>query len=283
MAISTRIKEAINSGLSGLNLELETLTSKKNELERINRLEKKGQFKDAIYEPCQNMVNFDASKIIDAYSKNIAEIANLNDPIGNKVGYDPTNTFFNAPDAEILYLMVRAHQPKRIIEIGCGSSTRISRRAISDGGFACQLVAIDPQPRNEISDLVDVVIRKRLEEVDDLSIFQTLTAGDILFIDSSHECRIGNDVAQIFCRIIPALAPGVIVHVHDIFLPYEYPVDWALSEWYWGEQYLLQMLLASNAYEVLWPGHYVQKTRPELSKDLPFMSNGRAQSFWFRR
>ena len=283
MAISTRIKEAINSGLSGLNLELETLTRKKNELERINRLEKKSHFKDAVYAPCQNMVEFDARKIIDAYSHNVAEIATLNDPIGNKVGYDPTNTFFNAPDAEILYLMVKSHQPKRIIEIGCGSSTRISRRAISDGGFACQLVAIDPQPRNEISDLVDVVIRKRLEEVDDLSIFQTLTAGDILFIDSSHECRIGNDVAQIFCRIIPALPPGVIVHVHDIFLPYEYPVDWALSEWYWGEQYLLHMLLISNAYEVLWPGHYVQKIRPELAKDLPFMSKGRAQSFWFRR
>ena len=74
-----------------------------------------------------------------------------------------------------------------------------------------------------------------------------LGAGDILFIDSSHTVRIGGDVVHLFCEVIPRLAPGVIVHVHDIYLPYEYPRAWVEQlRWYWAEQYLLQALLAGN-------------------------------------
>ena len=104
---------------------------------------------------------------------------------------------------------------------------------------------------------------------------------DILFIDSSHEVRVANDVAKLFCVTIPSLAPGVVIHVHDIFLPFDYPEPLCTDYSCWGEQYMLQMLLQGCARKVLWPGYYVQRMRPELCTHLPFVANGRAQSFWF--
>ncbi|WP_235754343.1 class I SAM-dependent methyltransferase [Ruegeria pomeroyi] len=131
-------------------------------------------------------------------------------------------TAITTPDAEALYLMIRRYQPRRVIEVGCGNSTRITRQAALDGGLETEITAIDPWPRADIAGVVDRFEQARLEEVDP-AVFAALEADDVLFIDSSHQVRMSNDVAHLFCRIIPALAPGVVIHVHDVFLPYEYP------------------------------------------------------------
>jgi hypothetical protein len=114
---------------------------------------------------------------------------------------------------------------------------------------------------------------------------ETLGAGDILFIDTTHEVAPANDVAYLYGRLLPRIRPGVIVHIHDIFLPYEYPLGWVKDLGYsWGEQYILQaMLTSSDAWEVLWPGYYLQRTLPELESHFPRISGRMAQSFWMRK
>jgi hypothetical protein len=96
--------------------------------------------------------------------------------------------------------------------------------------------------------------------------FEALNAGDILFIDSTHVARTGSDVVHEYLEILPRLRPGVLVHIHDIFLPFEYPRDWIMeARFFWNEQYLLQALLAhSRAFEVIWPGYLMHRERPEV-------------------
>ncbi|MEM7321080.1 MAG: class I SAM-dependent methyltransferase, partial [Pseudomonadota bacterium] len=95
--------------------------------------------------------------------------------------------------------------------------------------------------------------------------------------------RMSNDVAHLFCRIIPALKPGVVIHVHDVFLPYEYPKRFFYDCPGWGEQYMLHALMQTDAYELLWPGYFLQMARPDAVDALPFLAAGRAQSFWIRK
>ena len=206
----------------------------------------------------------------------------LKDPARNQTGYRPGNGYYDSPDADALYLMVRRHKPKHVIEVGCGNSTRVTRQAIIDGELTTTITAIDPYPRADIAHVVDRFEQKRLEDVDP-ALFSELEAGDILFIDSSHVVRMSNDVAHLFCRIIPALKPGVVIHVHDVFLPYEYPKRFFYDCPGWGEQYMLHALLQSGAYEMLWPGYFLQQARPDAVEALPFLKDGRAQSIWVRK
>jgi hypothetical protein len=178
--------------------------------------------------------------------------------------------------------MIRRFAPKKVVEVGCGNSTRVTRQAILDAGLNTRLVAIDPCPRTDIDHLVDDFVQARVETAAS-ELFSDLESGDILFIDSSHEVRAGNDVAHLFCRVIPMLAPGVVIHVHDIFLPYEYPKQFFFGYPSWGEQYVLHALISSGGYEILWPGHYIQRSRPDAAEALPFLQEGVAQSFWIRK
>ena len=114
------------------------------------------------------------------------------------------------------------------------------------------------------------------------ALFAQLEAGDCLFIYSSHVVRVRNDVAHLFCRIIPALRPGVVIHVHDVFLPYEYPKRFFYDCPGWGEQYMLHALLQGDGYEVLWPGYSLQQERPDAVDALPFLARGPPPRFWMR-
>jgi hypothetical protein len=169
-------------------------------------------------------------------------------------------------DALALYGFVATTNPRTYLEVGSGYSTSFARRAIDDGKLRTKIISIDPHPRAEIDAVCDQVIRSPLEAVD-LSIFKDLQAGDILFIDSSHRCFMNSDVTVLFLEVLPNLPPGVLVHVHDIFLPYDYPAGWA--ERYYAEQYLLSCyLLAGYAkFEVELPNYFVTN-HGDLSKIL---------------
>ncbi len=136
-----------------------------------------------------------------------------------------TQDWFPGLDAAAAYALVRRERPARIIEVGSGHSTRFLLRAIRDGGFSCAVTCIDPAPRADISALPVTAIRKTLQQAG-LAPFAALQAGDVLFIDSSHILMPGSDVDLLLNKVIPTLPAGVWIHVHDIFLPEDYPVSW---------------------------------------------------------
>ena len=168
------------------------------------------------------------------------------------------------------------------MEVGSGNSTRIIRQAISDGALNVAHIAIDPDPRDDIKSLVSRMYLDRFEEIDTTEIMAKLGPGDLLFIDSSHEVRVANEVAKLFCVVLPALPSGVTVHVHDIYLPFDYPEPIATRFSDWGEQYLLQAILSARPHVLLWPGYYVHKFLPGLKAQLPFLDSGVPQSLWYR-
>jgi predicted O-methyltransferase YrrM len=178
---------------------------------------------------------------------------------------DPTrfelrNMTFEAVDAEIAYGLVRRHRPARVVEIGSGWSTLLMLEALERNaadGRPGALTACEPYPSAALRLAADT---GRIELVAEpvqhlpLDVFAGLGDGDVLFIDSSHVCRIGSDVQYELLEVLPRLAPGVLVHLHDIFLPVEYPRSWVEAEKrFWNEQYVLQAFLAFNAgFDVVW-------------------------------
>jgi hypothetical protein len=240
-----------------------------------------GQFDKPAFQLLHGMELFDAAILAGTYAKCRDDVERLMQG-APPAFFDRTNNFYSTPDAEILYLMVRSLAPKRIVEIGSGNSTLIIRQAIADAGLGATHIAIDPEPRADITGFADRVLRCRFEETDVMEELRALEKNDILFIDSSHQVHVANDVAKLFCNVVPALTQGVAIHVHDIFLPFDYPEPFCTDYSGWGEQYLVQVMLAASPREILWPGYFVQKLRPELGEGLPFLGAGRAQSFWFR-
>lgn len=169
-------------------------------------------------------------------------------------------------DAASLYGYTRSLEPKRYFEVGSGNSTTWVARAKQDGKLGTQLTSIDPQPRSEIDRLCDRVIRQPLEDVD-LSLFSEIEAGDIFFFDGSHRVFTGSDVSVFFLEILPSLAPGVLVGIHDILWPFDYPPEW--TEYYFSEQYLFAAYLLAGCswFRPVLACNYVAN-HPELSKVL---------------
>lgn len=161
--------------------------------------------------------------------------------------------WFAGLDAATAYSMVARHKPRRIVEVGSGHSTRFMVRAINDCGLNCTFKAIDPAPRANISELPVDLIASIVQEAP-LSAFDDLRSGDILFIDSSHILMPGTDVDLLFGQVIPSLPSGVLVHVHDIFLPYPYPPEWQLRGY--NEQNALAPLIGGGVLKTLLPCHY---------------------------
>lgn len=147
-------------------------------------------------------------------------------------------------DAAFLYAMTAIHKPRRYIEIGSGTSTKFVRQAIGDYGLDTKIVSIDPEPRAEIDDLCDEVIRSPFEEVP-ISFFENMSKDDVFFLDGSHRCLQNSDVTVFFGEIIPALPAGSLYGIHDIYLPYDYPQAWV--ERFYSEQYILGAYLLGGA------------------------------------
>jgi hypothetical protein len=176
------------------------------------------------------------------------------------------NKWFDGLDTLALYGFVSLKKPAQYLEIGSGYSTKVVRRAIQDHKLATKVTSIDPFPRAEIDALCDSVIRRPLHDVD-LKQFDALGRGDILFLDGSHRCFMNSDVSVFFLDILPNLSPGVLVHIHDIDLPYDYMPERA--EWYYSEQYLLatSLLAGHKNLQVVLPNAFVS-AEPDCMKPL---------------
>jgi Methyltransferase domain len=161
--------------------------------------------------------------------------------------------WFPRLDAAIAYALVRTLRPARIVEIGSGHSTRFLARAVADEGCTTRIVAIDPAPRAALEGLPIEFIRMTLQRAG-LGPFDGLSAGDIVVIDSSHILMPGTDVDLLLNTVLPALPPGVHVHIHDVFLPDGYPQDWAWRGY--NEQNAIASLIATGAYRLRWASHY---------------------------
>ncbi|MGD0645498.1 MAG: class I SAM-dependent methyltransferase [Candidatus Bathyarchaeia archaeon] len=207
--------------------------------------------------------------------------------------YYVSNPMFGSIDAEILYCMIRYFKPLKITEIGSGYSTRLSAQAIlknqeEDDSYKCELVAIEPYPQTVLKTGfpgLSELVPKPIQEIP-LSTFERLAQNDILFIDSSHVLRTGGDLQYEYLEILPRLSKGVIVQIHDIRIPEDYPKYRLKQNRFYTEQYLLQAFLAfNNAFEVLWPGNYMQLKYPD-KLDLAFSRHRQfkgGDSFWMRK
>ena len=214
-------------------------------------------------------------------------------------GFHYRNGYFQVGDAEYLYNMIRRRRPRRIVEIGSGYSTLIAAEAVrrnkqEDAAYDCEHICVEPYENSWLRELGVTVVREVVERVD-RSIFSGLRKNDILFIDSSHVIRPQGDVIHEYLEILPTLAPGVLVHVHDIFSPRDYPsrviADWVLL---WNEQYLVEAFLSFNRqFRVIGALNFLLLKYPEeLAARCPLLARAMAgnelegmepRSFWLTK
>ena len=183
-------------------------------------------------------------------------------------GFHLINGAYMAVDAHLLYGLVRHNKPRRIVEIGNGSTTMVALAAAEMNraeGYPVHVVSVDPYPSAAFANGypgLDELIAKPVQDVPQ-SLFAGLQAHDILFIDSTHVLRWKNDVDYLYLTILPLLQNGVLVHVHDVSLPMPYPKVYFDNQLYWNEQYLLQAFLIYNSrFKVLWPGNHMMLRDP---------------------
>ncbi len=205
--------------------------------------------------------------------------------------YWTDNPSFADGDGLFLTAMLRHLRPRRLVELGCGYSsacTLDARDKFLDGSMS--LTFVDPY-----ADLLESLLRQSdrgsvevlavgTQDVD-LEVFRGLGAGDVLFIDSTHVSRTGSDVNRIFFDILPVLAEGVIVHLHDVFPNFEYPPPWVYEGRSWTEQYVLHTFLQYNdTFEIiLWPVFLHSLDPGAMVARFPDMARNCGGSFWFRK
>ncbi|MGC5013369.1 class I SAM-dependent methyltransferase [Streptosporangium sp. DT93] len=190
-------------------------------------------------------------------------------------------------DALALYGTLARTAPRRYVEIGSGNSTKFARRAIGDHGLRTHVTSIDPAPRANVDALCDTVVRRPLEHVDP-RFFADLQDGDVVFLDGSHRVFMGSDVTVFFLEILPLLRPGVLVQLHDILLPRDYPPEWRWR--HYSEQYLLAAFLLADPgrFDVELPNAFVdgdERLRglvEPLWRRLSLTESYLPASFWMR-
>lgn len=228
-----------------------------------------------------------------AYPATLAMLAGYRDglraiPIHAADEREPSwsNDFLPGLDAAAIYGFLRDRKPALYLEIGSGNSTKFAARARRDGSLATTITSIDPHPREEIGPLCDTIVRAPLEAVD-LSVFDAVGSGDVVFFDGSHRVFMNSDVVAFFLDVLPSLPTGVLVGVHDIYLPFDYPPD--IAGRYYSEQYMLAAYLLGGAdVDVVLPAQYVTH-RSGVSNELdavwsdPYFSPvaRHGVAFWF--
>jgi predicted O-methyltransferase YrrM len=256
---------------------------------------------DAVWERESAMVGvaFDPAAQIELAEQHLAGFAaELGAPhvAGDPLDFHLDNGHFESVDAEMAYAMVRHLRPRRIVELGSGFSTQVLAAAAARNaaeGAPCDLRAYNPYP----SERMRAVLARGVDGLTEhaaieaqalpLDLFTSLGAGDVLFIDTSHTVKLGGEVVHLFLEVLPRLARGVVVHVHDIALPYEYDRRYVVGmQMPWAEQYLLQALLCGNDdWDVLFAAQAVtRKHRARLEAIVPSLRERHyPSSFWMRQ
>jgi hypothetical protein len=205
------------------------------------------------------------------------------------------NLFFSGLDAAALVNFITWKRPAHYLEIGSGHSTRFARYTVNTLKLATKITSIDPWPRQDVDQICDTIIRTPLE-LCDLAIFDQLKSKDILFLDGSHRAFSNSDVTVFFFEILPSLKPGVIVHLHDIFIPNDYPAVW--KHRLYNEQYILAAMLMCERppFHIIAPIAFISQDQALNAdakrafrsqtggRDIPFFSlnesNVTGVSFW---
>jgi methyltransferase family protein len=201
------------------------------------------------------------------------------------------NNFYSYSDAICLYFMIRHLRPARVIEVGSGFSSCVTLDTndhFFGGDIRCTF--IEPYPERLLSLLKPgdaeriEIVRERLQDVP-VDHFLELQSGDILFVDSTHVAKIGSDVTYIFAEILPRLAPGVHVHFHDVFYPFEYPAAWVYGGRAWSEAYVLRAFLSYNRdFEIVLFNTFLEHFHREVfATDFPLCLRNTGGSIWIRR
>jgi hypothetical protein len=235
----------------------------------------------------------DQLRHLDQLAPYLAEFRSLLDGGGggNGSGFYLGNGSFGPVDADVLHATIRFFMPRRVIELGSGASTFVSARAcFANGrdGNPTELVSIDPFPPSFIPRDLEGLSELRTAPATSVPVrdFEDLRANDLLFIDTTHTVKVGSEVNHLVLEVLPRLGPGVIVHFHDIFLPWEYPREWIERRgYYWAEQYLLHAFLSQNSsWEVLFASHFLwRESRPELERRIdPSGIEKPPSSLWLR-
>ncbi|MDH3228804.1 MAG: class I SAM-dependent methyltransferase [Alphaproteobacteria bacterium] len=194
--------------------------------------------------------------------------------------------WFPRLDAAMAYTVLRETRPRLVIEAGSGHSTRFLARAVADGGLDTRIVAIDPAPRADLAGLSCIEMQRCTVQQAGEAPFRALQSGDILAIDSSHILMPGTDVDMLFNRIFVDLPAGVLVHIHDIFLPDDYPTSW---DWRgYNEQLGVAPLLASGDWTVEFANHYAATRMADrvargVAARLPLPDGARESSLWLKK
>lgn len=198
------------------------------------------------------------------------------------------NGYLPGLDIIMLYTIVAESKPQKYLEIGSGNSTKVVYKAKKDLNLDTKIISIDPKPRIEIDDLADMIIRKPLECLED-EIVEQLGENDILFVDNSHRILPNSDSTVFFLEILPKLKKGVLVHLHDIYLPYDYPQ--VMCDRFYSEQYGLAICLLANhhRYETLMPNYFVSQDQQLAEPLAPIWNHPNLNhvekhggSFWLR-
>lgn len=190
---------------------------------------------------------------------------------------------FKTTDALAYYAMICHVKPKRIVEIGCGFSTLVAVEAVRANGFG-EIICIEPYPKDWLRDLPVQLIEEKVQGLGADFFQDTLSDGDILFIDSTHTVKNGSDVLHLYLRVLPFVSLNLTVHVHDIYLPYPLPLrSQTETQIYWTEQYLLYAYLLDNPkIRLLWSGVVGAKNHPELLRKMLAGKTGiGGSSIWF--
>jgi hypothetical protein len=212
-----------------------------------------------------------------------------------KFRYKKEGAWYRYSDCVFLYCMMRSFRPKRIFEIGSGHSSSVMLD-INERFFNNSIhhTFIEPYPEERLnmilnkSDLIaNIIIKENVQSLKP-EIFQELDRNDILFIDSTHVSKIGSDVNYLLFEVMPVLKPGVLIHFHDIFYPFEMPQHWILKKkWFWNENYLLHAFLMNNKkYEIVAFNTYLQKIKPDwFIKEMPecLIGSEDTGSIWIRK
>lgn len=233
-------------------------------------------------------------RLFEAHREDFAAVLNAMNAVAgdlSRIGADAppaprwTQSWFPRLDAAAAYTLVRRGRPRRIVEVGSGHSTRFLAQAVADERLETRITAIDPAPRAALDGL-PIDIRCETVQTVNLEVFEALNDGDVLMIDSSHILMPGSDVDALFGRVLPLLPAGVLLHLHDIFLPDDYPAQW---DWRgYNEQLGVLALLFGGAWRVRFASHYVATRMAaavtnSVAAGLPLVEGAFESSLWLEK